>query len=359
MVREAAAATPGRRADARPDAPSGCCARATPSRRRGPRPRRRGDASCARKLVVGADGRDSQIAELAGVKAKTCRTGASPTAATSRAPPPDSAPDGTIWMLDPQWAAAFPTDSGLIFYAAMPTKDRLPEFKRDPETALVSFARRLPGGAADPRRRAWSSRCSARSRCRTGCGSPVAPGLALVGDAALAVDPLFGVGCGWAFQSGEWLADSVAPALHGSEPLERGLKRYRRRHRNGPARPRLHDQRLRDRADDQPRRKDCSSPPPPATRRSPSRFDEFGTRRIGPAQMLRDDDAAGDRGQRRPRPREASRGAREAEGRRGLDRSRGPCSRRSCGASARTGAPSSSARPAAWRRRCRRRRAAP
>ena len=60
---------------------------------------------------------------------------------------------------------------------------------------------------------------------------PTAPGLALVGDAAQAVDPLFGIGCGWAFQSGEWLADSVAPALRGEEPLERGLKRYRRLHK--------------------------------------------------------------------------------------------------------------------------------
>ena len=57
-----------------------------------------------------------------------------------------------------------------------------------------------------------------------------APGLALVGDAALAADPLFGVGCGWALQSGEWLADSVAPALRGAEPLAEGLARYRRRH---------------------------------------------------------------------------------------------------------------------------------
>jgi hypothetical protein len=27
-----------------------------------------------------------------------------------------------------------------------------------------------------------------------------------VGDAAIAADPMWGVGCGWAFQSGEWLA---------------------------------------------------------------------------------------------------------------------------------------------------------
>jgi menaquinone-9 beta-reductase len=65
--------------------------------------------------------------------------------------------------------------------------------------------------------------------------TPTAPGLALVGDAALAIDPLWGVGCGWAFQSAEWLADSVAPTLVGGERadrgrLERGLRRYRRRH---------------------------------------------------------------------------------------------------------------------------------
>jgi 2-polyprenyl-6-methoxyphenol hydroxylase-like FAD-dependent oxidoreductase len=60
--------------------------------------------------------------------------------------------------------------------------------------------------------------------------APTAPGVALVGDAALAIDPLWGVGCGWAFQSSEWLADSVGPALLGEEPLRRGLARYRRRH---------------------------------------------------------------------------------------------------------------------------------
>ena len=64
-----------------------------------------------------------------------------------------------------------------------------------------------------------------------------APGLALVGDAAMAIDPLWGVGCGWALQSAEWLADGVSAAL--GEPrasadaraLARGLKRYERTHR--------------------------------------------------------------------------------------------------------------------------------
>ena len=45
--------------------------------------------------------------------------------------------------------------------------------------------------------------------------TPTAPGLALVGDAALAIDPLWGVGCGWALQSAQWLAQSVTPRWSG------------------------------------------------------------------------------------------------------------------------------------------------
>jgi menaquinone-9 beta-reductase len=54
------------------------------------------------------------------------------------------------------------------------------------------------------------------------------PGVALVGDAALAADPVFGVGCGWAFQSAEWLVDYTAAALIGDGNLDGALDRYRR-----------------------------------------------------------------------------------------------------------------------------------
>jgi 2-polyprenyl-6-methoxyphenol hydroxylase-like FAD-dependent oxidoreductase len=134
-----------------------------------------------------------------------------------------------IWFTDPQWAAAFPTDSNLTFYAAMPTMDRLPEFKEDAERALISFLANLPDPPPIHEQRRVDDvigKIDMTNRVR----EQTAPGLALVGDAALATDPLFGVGCGWAFQSGEWLADSVAPALRGSEPLENGLRRYRRAH---------------------------------------------------------------------------------------------------------------------------------
>jgi menaquinone-9 beta-reductase len=180
-------------------------------------------------LTVGADGRDSRIAELSGARVKTRPHGRVAYGAYYEGPGPRKAPDSSIWMLDPHWAAAFPTDSGLTFYAAMVTKDRLPEFKRDPDAALEGFVADLPDAPpirASRRVGPTMGKIDMTNRERV----PVAPGLALAGDAALAIDPLFGVGCGWALQSAEWLADSVSPALSGEEPLARGLRRYRRRH---------------------------------------------------------------------------------------------------------------------------------
>ncbi len=181
-------------------------------------------------LVVGADGRDSTIAELSGVRTKTLPHGRFAYGCYFEDAIPDPSLDSSLWFLDPDIAAAFPTDSGLTMYVAMPTKARLPEFKRDPLAALIEHVAAVPdappirsGRPLEP----LLGKLDMPNRIRR----PVAPGLALVGDAALATDPLFGVGCGWALQSGEWLADSVAPALHGTEPLAAGLSRYRRRHR--------------------------------------------------------------------------------------------------------------------------------
>ncbi len=137
-------------------------------------------------------------------------------------------------MLDPNWAAVFPTDGGLTFYAAMPTIDQLPRFKEDPERALRETHEALPDGPPIREGRRVgpvNGKIDMTNRIR----EQVMPGLALVGDAALAIDPLWGVGCGWALQSAEWLADSVTPALLRAEPLDAGLARYRKRHRRGLA----------------------------------------------------------------------------------------------------------------------------
>jgi flavin-dependent dehydrogenase len=235
-------------------------------------------------LTVGADGRDSRIAELSGVPNKTFPHGRIAYGGYFEGPAPAVAPDASFWMLDPQWAAAFPTDSGLTFYAAMVTKDRLPDFKRDPERALVSFVSSVPeappileGRLVEP----VLGKIDMLNKMRV----PVAPGLALVGDAALATDPLFGVGCGWAMQSGEWLADSVAPALRGEEGLDDGLSRYRRRHRRalrGHAFL-IHDYATGRRMQPPERALFAAAARDPKMARE---FITFGTRSAGPARMF-------------------------------------------------------------------------
>jgi 2-polyprenyl-6-methoxyphenol hydroxylase-like FAD-dependent oxidoreductase len=182
-------------------------------------------------LTIGADGRDSLVAKLSGVKVKTYPHGRFAYGGYFEDLELASAPDVSMWMMDPEWAAAFPTDGGLTFCAAMPTKDHLDEFKADPVEAMAAYFEALPETPClrsarlveDP---GVIGKIDMTNRMR----ATTAPGLALIGDAALATDPLFGVGCGWAFQSAEWLADAVAPALRGEAELEAGLRAYRRAH---------------------------------------------------------------------------------------------------------------------------------
>lgn len=236
-------------------------------------------------LVIGADGRDSQVAELAGVEEKILPHGRFAYGGYFEGKRPDYAPDSAIWFMDPHWGAAFSTDSELMFYAAMPTKALLPEFKRDPTGALISFMADLPQGPPISEARLVEPGVLGKIEMPNRVRAPVGPGLALVGDAALATDPLFGVGCGWAFQSGEWLADSVAPALRGEESLDRGLKRYRRLHKR-----RLggHAFMIHDYATGRPITAAERMLFAAATRdpKVATTFDRFATRQIGPVETL-------------------------------------------------------------------------
>jgi 2-polyprenyl-6-methoxyphenol hydroxylase-like FAD-dependent oxidoreductase len=235
-------------------------------------------------LVVGADGRSSSVAQLAGVPRRETPHGRFGFGAYFEGPQPEAAPDGTIWFLDPQWAAAFPTDSGLTFLGGMCTKDRLPEYRQDRLGFLQRYIAGLPQAPPIADCRVVSPVIGKADLPNVHRG-PVAPGLALVGDAALATDPLFGVGCGWAVQSAEWLTDAVLPALRGEEALTAGLARYRRVHRR---RLGLHTRMIEDYATGRPfsapeRLLFSAAAQDPATRLP---FMRFGTRSAGAPAMV-------------------------------------------------------------------------
>ncbi len=139
-----------------------------------------------------------------------------------------------LWLLDPDVAYAFAEDDGITLVGTFQTKDRESWFRRDLEANFESYFRGLPNcpdlAAGERISKILGKLDMPNTLRRAG-----RPGLAFVGDAAMAADPVWGVGCGWAFQSGEWLADELAPAFgNGSSDtdLDAGIERYRKRHRS-------------------------------------------------------------------------------------------------------------------------------
>lgn len=186
------------------------------------------------RLVVGADGRRSRIAAQGGGRLRSSPNNRFAYFAYYRDTPLVTGSSPQAWFLDPDMAYAFPTDDGLTLLCCLPHKDRLEEFKADPEAAMSRLYESVPDGPRlDPAKR--QSKVLGKLDFPNERRSPSRPGLALVGDAALASDPLWGVGCGWALQSSEWLVEAAGPALGSEAELDRALKAYSRRHRKALA----------------------------------------------------------------------------------------------------------------------------
>jgi 2-polyprenyl-6-methoxyphenol hydroxylase-like FAD-dependent oxidoreductase len=186
------------------------------------------------RLVLGADGRTSAVADLARLPTRRKPHGRFMYFAYFQNLPLRTGSEAQMWFLEPDVGYAFPNDDGVTLLACMPVAARLPEFKSDLEGAFRRFFEGLPeappiGGAE--RISPILGQLDMPNIVRQTTG----PGVALVGDAALAADPLFGVGCGWAFQSAEWVVEATADALRDRTSLPSALRRYRTRHRKALA----------------------------------------------------------------------------------------------------------------------------
>ena len=181
------------------------------------------------RLVVAADGRDTHVARMARVKGRVRPhnrffywaywRGVEPADDRSR-----------MWFMEPDCAYTFPNEDGLCLILAAPHRDRLPEFRDDLDGAYLRYIAALPD-APDLSRATRESKLLGKLDVPNVSRAAARPGLAFVGDAALASDPLWGVGCGWAFQSAEWLVEETAGALVGGGDLDAALDAYRKVHR--------------------------------------------------------------------------------------------------------------------------------
>ena len=198
--------------------------------------RDRREREISARVVVAADGRDSHIADLAGEKARVMRHGRFAYFAYYRNLPLPTGDVSMMWLLDPDVAYAFAQDDGITLMATFQTKDRESWFKRDLEANFEGYFRGLPN-CPELATGERISKILGKLDMPNTVRRAGRPGLAFVGDAAMSADPVWGIGCGFAFQSGEWLADALAPSFgNGSSPSDAGLDaaiaRYRKRHRS-------------------------------------------------------------------------------------------------------------------------------
>jgi 2-polyprenyl-6-methoxyphenol hydroxylase-like FAD-dependent oxidoreductase len=185
------------------------------------------------KLVVGADGRGSSVARMADVPGRVRPHGRFFYFAYWRGLP--STTRARIWFAEPNGIASFPNEDGVTVVVAGMHKQHLAEFRADPERGYRAAVAAVPDAPQlDEAERV--SKLIGKLDVPNVMRPAARPGIAFVGDAALATDPTMGVGCGWAFQTAEWLVDHTAPALHGDGDLDQALDRYRRtfRRRLGP-----------------------------------------------------------------------------------------------------------------------------
>ena len=179
------------------------------------------------RLLVGADGRESAVARLAGVPGRVRPHNRFFYFAYWRGVKPAS-PSIRAWFLDPDGAAQFPNEDDLTLLVTSYHRSRMAEVRADLEGSYTRMLASLPD-APDLSDAERVSKLIGKLEMPNVMRPAARPGIAFVGDAALATDPLFGVGIAFAFQSAEWLVDEASGALGGGQELDDGLRRYRRK----------------------------------------------------------------------------------------------------------------------------------
>jgi flavin-dependent dehydrogenase len=183
------------------------------------------------RLVVAADGRGSSLARLAGVRGRVRPHNRffyfSYWRGVERARSA-AGPSIRIWIPDPDGASEFPNEDDLTLLVAVYPRRRLAEVRADREGSYM----RTLGGLADGPDLSGAERVSkilGKIEMPNVIRPAAGPGIAFVGDAALAADPSFGAGISFAFMGAEWLVEETGDALGSRRALDEGLRRYRRR----------------------------------------------------------------------------------------------------------------------------------
>lgn len=181
-------------------------------------------------LLVGADGRESTLAEVAELTTREWPNARFSCFAFFRHIPNESRTVSRMWMLDPYIAYQFPNDDGTTLIALMPTKDRVGDFKADRDTHFREIVRGLPDGPdIDSAERISEYRMNTKNSMLLRERPP--SGVAMVGDALMTTDPLHGFGISWGVLSASDLVAHVAPSLLAGDPTDAAVAAFERARR--------------------------------------------------------------------------------------------------------------------------------
>jgi menaquinone-9 beta-reductase len=189
-----------------------------------------GEVAVEASLVVAADGRMSSMADMIGAKTVRKPNNRFVVYAFYRNLPLATGDRSQFWALDPDMAFAYPFPDKETMLCCFVSRERLQEWRADTERCLLDFFRDLPQGP-DLSRAERVSDFSAMYKMDNIRRPAAQQGMAFVGDAAIAADPMSGVGCGWAMQAAEWLVDATEDALRTGRGLDRALASYAATHR--------------------------------------------------------------------------------------------------------------------------------
>jgi flavin-dependent dehydrogenase len=135
-----------------------------------------------------------------------------------------------FWMVNNNMAFAYPLSNNRTLICLFIVKTAFPEWKNNLEQHYLSFIQSL----ADAPSLANGTKVSPIYKMMDMPNifrQPVFQNIAFIGDAAMALDPMSGVGCAFAIQSAAWLVEYTAGPLKNKMPMDEPLLQYENCHK--------------------------------------------------------------------------------------------------------------------------------
>ena len=178
---------------------------------------RDGERTLTARLVVGADGRNSTIATLAGARKYNVTPGQRFAYWRFFADADPGPEPGVVYhRWDGRFVIAMPADSGLYQVILLPDRRFLGEFRKDRESAFMRHARACAPVAAALSDARPEGKMLGMLRFECFFREASGPGWVLVGDAGHFKDPAPGQGISDAFRQVEALTPVIVRAIHGA-----------------------------------------------------------------------------------------------------------------------------------------------